>query len=144
MFAKHPDMVLSLDDIAVFSASWDDKATQLRRIADTLGLGLDSLVFVDDNPAEREIIRQLVPEVDVVALPADPAGYVRALADYPLFEPAALTAEDAARTQMYAARARTAELRQEAGSLEDFLRSLEMVATVESAGRGHPARGSPS
>ena len=124
MFAKHPDMVLSLDDVAVFSASWDDKATQLRRIAETLGLGLDSLVFVDDNPAEREVIRQLVPEVDVVALPADPAGYVRALADYPLFEPAALTAEDAAR-------ARTAELQQEAGSVEDFLRSLEMTATVE-------------
>jgi FkbH-like protein len=130
MFAAHPDMVLTLDDVAVFSACWDDKATQLRRIAATLGLGLDSLVFVDDNPAEREVIRQLVPEVDVLPLPADPAGYVRALADYPFFEPATLTAEDAARTELYRARARTAELHQAANSLEEFLGSLDMVATV--------------
>jgi FkbH-like protein len=130
MFVDHPDMAIGLDDVALLSAGWDDKATQLRRIADTLGLGLDSLVFVDDNPAEREVVRQLVPEVDVLPLPADPAGYVRALADYPFFEPAGLTAEDAARTEQYRARARTAELHATADSLEDFLRGLDMVATV--------------
>lgn len=130
VFRRHPDMRLTLDDIAVFSAGWDDKATQLRRIAATLGIGLDSLVFVDDNPAEREAIRQLVPEVDVLPLPRDPAGYPRALADYPLFEPAALTAEDAARTELYRARARAAQLRQGSASLEAFLASLDMVASV--------------
>ena len=129
-FERHPGMVLRLDDIAMFSACWDDKPTQLRRIAETLGIGLDSLVFVDDNPAEREAVRQLVPEVDVVALPKDPHGYVRALADYPFFEPAAFTAEDAARTEQYRARARAAELAASATSLEEFHRSLEMVATV--------------
>jgi FkbH-like protein len=129
-FVKHPDMRIGLEDIAVFSAGWEDKATQLRRIASTLGLGLDSLVFVDDNPAEREVIRQLLPEVDVLPLPSSPAGYVRALADYLLFEPAALTVEDAARTELYRARARTVELEESAGSVEDFLRSLDMVATV--------------
>jgi FkbH-like protein len=130
VFRRHPDMRLALDDIAVFSACWDDKATQLRRIASTLGIGLDSLVFVDDNPAEREMIRQLVPEVDVLPLPRDPAGYPRALADYPLFEPAALTAEDTARTELYRARARTAQLRDDSTSLEAFLASLDMVASV--------------
>lgn len=130
MFIKHPDMVLTLNDVAVFSASWDDKATQLRHIAETLGVGLDSLVFVDDNPAERETIRRLVPEVDVLPLPDDPAGYVRALGDYPFFEPASLTAEDASRTDMYRARAQLAEHQQSSDSLEDFLQSLDMVATL--------------
>jgi FkbH-like protein len=129
-FQRHPDMRLTLDDIAVFSACWDDKATQLRRIASTLGIGLDSFVFVDDDPAEREVIRQLVPEVDVLPLPSDPAGYTRALADYPLFEPAALTEEDATRTEHYRARARITRLHDESTSLEAFLTSLDMVASV--------------
>jgi FkbH-like protein len=133
VFEKHPDMRLTLDDIALLSAGWDDKASQLRRIASTLSLGLDALVFADDNPAEREVIRQLVPEIDVIELPADPAGYVRALAEYPFFEPAALTSEDASRTDMYRARARTVELADQASSLDDFLSSLAMVATPVAA-----------
>jgi FkbH-like protein len=130
VFEKHPDMKITLDDIAVFSARWQDKPSQLRNIAEALGIGLDSLVFVDDNPAEREAVRQLVPEVDVVALPRDPAGYVRALSEYLLFESSALTAEDTARTALYRARAQTAELQEGARSLDDFLGSLGMVATV--------------
>ncbi|WP_261575666.1 HAD-IIIC family phosphatase [Frankia gtarii] len=129
-FERHPAMRLRLDDIACFSACWDDKPTQLRRIAAALGLGLDSLVFVDDNPAEREAVRQLVGEVDVLALPADPHGYVRALADYPFFETTALTAEDAARTATYRARAELAAAQAAAPSLEQFHRGLDMTATV--------------
>ncbi|MCM3924172.1 HAD-IIIC family phosphatase, partial [Frankia sp. AiPs1] len=129
-FERHPGMRLRLDDIAMFSACWDDKPTQLRRIAATLGLGLDALVFVDDNPAEREAVRQLVGEVDVLALPADPHGYVRALADYPFFETAALTAEDAARTATYRARAELAAAEAAAPSLAEFHRGLDMTATV--------------
>ncbi|KJE24964.1 subfamily IIIC HAD-superfamily phosphatase [Frankia torreyi] len=129
-FERHPGMRLRLDDIAMFSACWDDKPTQVRRIAATLGLGLDALVFVDDNPAEREAVRQLVGEVDVLALPADPHGYVRALADYPFFETAALTAEDAARTATYRARAELAAAEAAAPSLAEFHRGLDMTATV--------------
>lgn len=129
-FERHPGMRLRLADIAMFSACWDDKPTQLRRIAATLGLGLDALVFVDDNPAEREAVRQLVGEVDVLALPADPHGYVRALADYPFFETAALTAEDTARTATYRARAELAAAEAAAGSLAEFHRGLDMTATV--------------
>ncbi|MEX5633429.1 HAD-IIIC family phosphatase [Parafrankia sp. FMc2] len=129
-FERHPAMRLRLGDIAMFSASWDDKPTQIRRIAHTLGIGLDALVFVDDNPAEREVVRQLLPEVDVIALPRDPHEYVRALADYPFFEPGLLTSEDTARTEQYRARAQAAELAASASSLEEFHRGLEMTATV--------------
>lgn len=129
-FERHPGMRLRLDDIAMFSASWEDKPTQLRRIAAALGLGLDALVFVDDNPAEREAVRQLVGEVDVIALPADPHGYARALADYPFFEAAALTAEDAGRTAAYQARAELAAAEATATSLVEFHRGLAMTATV--------------
>src|SRR5207248_4620307 len=80
-FEQHPDMRLRLEDFAVFIANWNDKATNLRRIAAELNIGLDRLVLVDDNPAERSLVRRLVPEVDVIDLPEDPAGYRRCLAD---------------------------------------------------------------
>jgi len=130
VFERHPAMRLRLDDIAIFSASWEDKPAQIRRIAATLGIGLDSLVFVDDNPAEREVVRQLAGEVDVIDLPPDPHGYVRALASYPFFETPALTTEDADRAAQYRARAQAAQLAAAATSLADFHRSLAMVATV--------------
>ena len=129
-FEQNPDMLLTLDDIAVLKASWEDKPAAVRSIAATLGIGEDALVFVDDNPAEREAVRQLVPAVDVVALPAEPADYVAALAGYPFFETDALTAEDAARTEQYRARAAVAAQRGSGGSLEDFLASLDMRAEV--------------
>lgn len=85
-FTRHPDMRLRTEDIAVLSAGWDDKARQIREIANTLAIGLDALVLVDDNPAERALVRRALPEVDVVDLPEDPHGYVRTLASYPLDE----------------------------------------------------------
>ena len=140
VFAENPEMLLSLDDVAVLKASWEDKPSAVRAIAAALGLGEDALVFVDDNPAEREAVRELVPAVDVVPLPAEPAGYVRALSRYPFFETDALTAEDAARTQQYRARARAAEQRESAGSLEDYLRGLGMRAEVAPLGAANTAR----
>ena len=128
-FERHPGMRVRLEDISVLSAGWDDKAAQLRTIAADLGLGLDALVLVDDNPVERELVRQLVPAVDVIRLPADPAGYVRALADYPWFETTALTAEDGERTEQYRARAAATASRSTASSLQDFLQGLVMRAT---------------
>ncbi|GAA4974286.1 HAD-IIIC family phosphatase [Kineococcus glutinatus] len=140
VFEQNTDMLVRLDDLAVVEAGWADKPAALRRIAAGLGIGLDSLVFVDDNPAEREAVRQLTPEVDVVPLPPDPAGYVRALAEYPWFETAALTDDDAARTAQYRARAETAALQAEAGSLEGFLASLDMRATFGDLGPANVAR----
>ena len=87
-------MVLRLDDISCFVANWDDKATNLARIAKQLNIGLNSLVFVDDNPAERAIIRQLRPEVAVPELPTDPAGYIMALERHRYFQPLTVSTED--------------------------------------------------
>jgi FkbH-like protein len=129
-FQEHPEMVLKLDDFAAFLADWEPKSDNLRRVAEMLDLGLDALVFVDDNPAERAIIRQLVPEVDVVTLPADPAGYTTALGRYLGFESASYTEEDGAKTEQYRARAAIAQLSVEAESLDDFYRSLEMQAAA--------------
>lgn len=130
-FASVPGMRLKLDDIAVLSAGWDDKPAQLRRLAADLGLGLDALVLADDNPVEREAVRQLLPEVDVLQLPEDPAGYARVLADYPWFETVRLTDEDTARTDQYRARASAASALGAATSLDDFLDSLDMEGAVE-------------
>ena len=129
-FEKHPEMRIKLSDIAAFSASWDSKPDGVRALARQLNIGLDSMVFVDDNPAERQAMRELVPEVAVVYLPTDPAHYVRALAAYPGFESASFTAEDAQRTDQYRARAEIARLENEATSLEDFHRGLQMRAAI--------------
>jgi FkbH-like protein len=133
-FLEHPDMRLRLDDLAVFLATWEDKSTQIRRLGEQLSLGLDAFVFVDDNPVEREAVRQALPDVEVVQLPLEPAGYVAALATHPGLEPAALTSEDAGRTEQYRARASALALETVAPSREEFLRGLEMVATFERVG----------
>lgn len=139
-FDRHPGMCLALDDIAVLSAGWDDKPAQLRRIAADLGLGLDALVLVDDNPFERESVRQMVPDVDVIRLPPDPAGYVRALTDYPYFAAIRLTQDDLDRAEQYRARAEAAAAQAGASSLEGFLDSLEMEARVEPVGPANLGR----
>jgi FkbH-like protein len=130
VFEQHPDMRIKLDDVAVFAVNWDDKPANLRRIAGTLGIGLDSLVLADDNPAERQIVRRLVPEVDVLTLPGDPAEYRRALAGYLGFETVAITDEDRRRTSQYRARAAAAELASSAVDIDSFYRDLRMKAVV--------------
>ena len=87
-------MVLRREDIAAFQANWDDKAQNLKAIATRLNIGVDSLVFVDDNPIERARIRQSLPMVAVPEMPDDPAHYVRCLADAGYFEAVAFTADD--------------------------------------------------
>jgi FkbH-like protein len=125
-FARHPEMVLRRDDVACFVANWDDKAHNLSAIAEQLNIGLDSLVFVDDNPAERARIRSALPMVAVPELPADPAGYVRVLAEQGYFEAVSFTQEDSRRAVSYVANAQREALRSGAPSVDEFLRGLEM------------------
>ncbi|AWN47007.1 methoxymalonyl-ACP biosynthesis protein FkbH [Methylobacterium terrae] len=103
-FAAHPDMLLRLPDFAAFAANWDDKATNLRRIAAELRLGLDALVFVDDNPFERALVREHLPMVAVPEVPDEPALVARCLADAGYFEAVSLTDEDRGRAEAYARR----------------------------------------
>ncbi|MDR3537993.1 MAG: HAD-IIIC family phosphatase [Acetobacteraceae bacterium] len=130
VFRDHPDSVLRRDDFAVFTANWDNKADNIRDIAATLNIGLDALVFVDDSPAERDIVRRHLPEVAVVELPDDPSGFVAALAAGNWFETIAFSAEDRDRSRYYAENAQRTAVRAAFVDMDDYLQSLEMVATV--------------
>ncbi len=130
VFEKHSEMRLGLRDIACFVANWDDKATNVRAIAKTLNIGLDSLVFVDDNPAERSLVRKFAPLVAVPELPTDAAGYVAALEQHRYFQVTALTKEDLHRAEYYRAEAERKHIEESATDLGEFLRSLSMVAQV--------------
>ena len=128
------DLALTPEDFAARKIGWNDKAQALRELAVELSLGLDSFVFVDDNPAECEAIRQSLPEVAVVQAPADePWRTVTLLADAWFFDAATVTADDRNRTDEYRAQAQRAELQNNTGSGEEFLASLGMVCTFLSA-----------
>jgi FkbH-like protein len=131
-FLQHPEMVLRLDDFAAFEATWEPKSAAIQRVAQVLDLGLSSLAFVDDNPYEREQVRAALPEIDVVELPDDPAGYAAALAAYPYLELPSFTAEDRDRGKQYRARRAARQLKEEATSLAEYQSQLNMVATVSS------------
>jgi FkbH-like protein len=118
-------MVLKEEHIAVFVANWEDKATNIARIRETLNIGYDSMVFLDDNPFERNLVRQMIPQNCVPELPEDPALYVRAVSELNLFETSSASALDAQRTAMYQDQAKREEERKKVGNLEDYLRSLE-------------------
>lgn len=130
-FEKHPDMVLRLSDIAMFVANWDDKASNIRHIRQTLNIGMDSIVFLDDNPFERDLVRAVLPEVTVPELPEDPALVLPYLQSLCLFEAAGCSEEDRVRTQRYQAQISRAEAEQNYDSYEAYLASLDMKAVVE-------------
>jgi FkbH-like protein len=129
-FQKHPNMALRLEDFAAFRANWDDKATNLRAIAHELSLGLDSFVFLDDNPLEREWVRSQLPEVAVVELGSSPFYFVRQLDRGRYFETLSLSDEDLARAEQYRVGAQRESLRASSTSLDDFLQSLQLEASV--------------
>ena len=129
-FEKNSDMVLRLDDFAAFEASWESKDTTIARIAEHLNLGLDSFVFFDDSPAERELIRQSLPMVEVIEVPQDPTDYVGALDAARSFETTSITGEDIARVHQYSVERVRRDLRASFVSHEEYLASLAMVADV--------------
>jgi FkbH-like protein len=124
-------MLLKLEHIAVFQANWNDKATNLQAIAEELSLGLDSLVFLDDNPVERGLVRKLLPQVAVPELPEDPAWYARTLAAGGYFEAVVFAGEDLKRAGFYQDNARRANLQKQAGGVDAYLASLEMTITFQ-------------
>jgi FkbH-like protein len=129
-FEKHPEMVLRRDDFAAFVANWDDKAVNIRKIREALNIGFDAMVFLDDNPFERTLVRELVPGIVVPELPEDPEDYVRAISELNLWETTSFSAADAKRTEMYRAEAERRQERAGFTSLEEFLQSLDMRITV--------------
>ncbi len=127
-FSSHPEMLLKRADIAAFFANWDDKARNLEAIAQQLNIGLDSMVFVDDSPAERARIRQALPTVAVPEMPEDIAGYTRRLASAGYFEAVGFTSEDRHRAVDYAQNIQREALRGSVQSMDEFLSTLQMSA----------------
>jgi FkbH-like protein len=125
-FDQHPEMPLKRSDIACFVANWDDKAANLREIARRLNIGIDALVFVDDNPFERNQVRREVPAVAVPELPEDPALYPQCLADAGYFERLHLTKDDLSRAEQYQVNLKREELKRSASDMEGYLESLQM------------------
>ncbi|MFZ1785047.1 MAG: HAD-IIIC family phosphatase [Ferruginibacter sp.] len=130
-FEKHPDMLLKLDDIAVFVANWDNKADNIRQIQSVLNIGFDSMVFLDDNPFERNLVRENIPDITVPELPEDPAEYLEYLYSLNLFETTSFSTEDAARTKQYQVAAQRAVVQKSFTNENDFLQSLNMTSVVE-------------
>jgi FkbH-like protein len=126
VFHEHPEMLLRRRDISAFLANWDDKTENLKIIANQLNIGIDSLVFVDDNPIERARVRQSLPMIAVPELPEDPAEYVRCLADAGYFESISFTSEDRHRSEQYAANAERETLLASSQSIDEFLQGLKM------------------
>lgn len=129
-FREHPEMLLREDHIAVFQANWNDKATNIQAIARELSLGVDAMVFLDDNPMERNLVRQLLPQVAVPELPGDPALYARTLLAAGYFEAVTFSEEDRKRAQLYQDNAKRATLQAQAGDVDAYLASLDMQLTL--------------
>lgn len=125
-FEQNPEMVLKRGDITVFVANWNNKADNIRAIRDTLEIGLDSMVFLDDNPFERNLVRNFLPDLIVPELPEDPADYVRAISELNLFETTAFSAEDVARSALYKQEADRRQAQTSYTDVTAFLRSLDM------------------
>lgn len=134
VFRNHPGMVLKPDDFATTAIDWNPKPDNIRRLAAELKLGLDSFVFLDDSPHEREAMRRLCPEVRVPEMPVDPTlrpGWMRMLtATWPL----RLTAEDTMRPSMYLAERKSREFQAAAASYEDYLENLAQCVSIEPLG----------
>ncbi len=129
-FEKHPDMVLKLDDIAVFQANWETKVDNIRTIQSILNIGFDSMVFLDDNPFERNMVCENIPGITVPELPEYPEDYLEYLYSLNLFETASYSNLDKDRTKQYQVEAQRVSLSKTFTNEADFLKSLNMVSEV--------------
>jgi FkbH-like protein len=130
---EHPHMMLKEEHFAAIIVNWDAKPQNMEKLADQMNIGLDSLVFVDDNPAERQLMRQMLPQVEVLDLPDNPAFFEKTLRETSFFAKTSLTEEDKKRGETYAAQRRRMELQKSSVSFDDFLKSLEMVCSIRLA-----------
>lgn len=130
-FEKHPEMILRLEDISIFVANWNNKVDNLKYIQNVLNVGFDSMVFIDDNPIERELVKSYIPEISVPELPEDPSDYLYYLQSLNLFETASFSGEDAYRTKLYREEASRKVDEISFKNYEEFLRSLNMRCEVK-------------
>ncbi|MFW9769545.1 MAG: HAD-IIIC family phosphatase [Candidatus Thorarchaeota archaeon] len=131
VFQEHPFQILKEEHFAAMRINWQNKATNIAELAKEINIGLDSMVFFDDNPVERSIVSQAHPEVLVVDLPKNPRLYRETLENLDVFDVLSLTKEDMVRGEMYAGKRKRAELETSMESIEDFLRTLEMKVRIK-------------
>ncbi|HTE24840.1 HAD-IIIC family phosphatase [Flavitalea sp.] len=131
VFEKHPGMTLRMRDISVFAVNWETKVDNIRFIQSVLNIGFDSMVFLDDNPFERDIVRQNIADITVPELPEDPAEYLFYLQSLNLFETASVSTEDAGRTKQYQEEAGRRELQKSFVNEDEFLAGLDMKAVIK-------------
>ena len=130
-FREHPHMALKEEDISVFVANWDNKADNIRLVQKTLNIGFDSMVFLDDNPFERNLVREFLPQVVVPELPDDPSRYLQTLAELNLFETASYSEADRQRADQYREEAQRELVKQSFTNVNDYLNSLGMEVRLE-------------
>ena len=139
-FEKHPEMILRLDDISIFIANWEDKVSNIQFIQTTLNIGMDSIVFLDDNPFERNLVKSAIPDITVPDLPEDPSQYLEYIKALNLFETASYSEADKMRTKQYQEEMGRVNLQKQFSSYSDYLGSLEMVAEARPFDKFHFSR----
>lgn len=130
-FIRHRDMVIRLDDIAVFVANWGNKVDNVRHIQSILNIGFDSIVFLDDNPVERKMVKENISEICVPDLPEDPAEYLEHLYSLNLFETVSFSKADVERVKQYQEENLRREIQTRFTNEDEFLESLNMLSIVE-------------
>jgi FkbH-like protein len=134
---RHPEMVLKLEDFAIWKINWRDKAVSIADIMSSLNLGMESAVFLDDSAFERARVKEALPQVLVPELPADPMQYPSFLRSLRCFDSPMISKEDRTRTKMYVADRRRSELKTEATSIGEWLETLGLSVTVEPLKHGN-------
>ncbi len=137
---EHPHMLLQEKHFAAIEVNWDDKPSNMRKIAERLNIAIDSFVFLDDNPAEREMMRQMLPQVTTIELPDNPTDFARTLRKRDEFAKLYITSDDRSRGKMYTVQRKRSEAKAEAASLNDFLKSLQMEVTIRLADKADVKR----
>ena len=130
-FQKHPDMILRIEDISVFMVNWENKVDNIRQIQRILNIGFDSMVFLDDSPFERNMVKAHIPEICVPKLPEDPANYLEYLYSLNLFETISISNEDTERTILYQIQEERISNHEKFTNADDFLKSLNMLSLIE-------------
>ncbi len=125
-FEKHEEMILRLSDISIFVANWNDKASNIKMIQESLNIGMDSMVFLDDNPVERNLVKEKCPDIEVPELPKDPALWLDFLQRKNYFETASYTGSGSDRTKLYQREFERKSHQQSFETIDDYLQNLMM------------------
>ncbi len=130
VFLKHPEMILKLDDISVFMANWDSKVNNIKKIQKILNIGFDSMVFIDDNIFERNVVRDNIPEITVPDLPEDPSNYLNFLYDQNLFEVNSYSKSTNDRTDFYKKENERIKFKELSTDLSDYMTKITMKSSL--------------